>query len=302
LQVELKRSVVNVAVPAGTTPAMVLAAGCINGAVSRTLTAPTDRLRAVLATGLYPNLSSAVRGIVREQGVVGLWNANTINVIRVTPENGIMFALNDLLKDKVCADPSRPTMSDKFLLGSVAGAASMSAVYPLYVVQSRMAAAPAGRYSGIADCMREVSHGGRGSLYAGYGTAIARSVPLKGLMLGGYSILKDMFQDKQTGQISTSTSLLCSAFAGGVAHAFTYPLHLARTVLQQPVPDGGRHFTGFVDVLRDRFRKQGIGGWYRGLPVWLLNRVPGVAIEFAVHERALDALRHGFGSDLASRR
>jgi hypothetical protein len=145
LQVELKRSVVNVAVPAGTTPAMVLAAGCINGAVSRTLTAPTDRLRAVLATGLYPNLSSAVRGIVREQGVVGLWNANTINVIRVTPGNGIMFALNDLLKDKVCADPSRPTMSDKFLLGSVAGAASMSAVYPLYVVQSRMAAAPASR-------------------------------------------------------------------------------------------------------------------------------------------------------------
>jgi len=69
---------------------MVLAAGCINGAVSRTLTAPTDRLRAVLATGLYPNLSSAVRGIVREQGVVGLWNANTINVIRVTPENGII--------------------------------------------------------------------------------------------------------------------------------------------------------------------------------------------------------------------
>ena len=57
-----------VAAPPGTTTtsAMVVTAGCVNGAVSRTLTAPTDRLRAVLATGLYPDLRSAFRGILRE--------------------------------------------------------------------------------------------------------------------------------------------------------------------------------------------------------------------------------------------
>ena len=35
----------------------------------------------------------------------------------------------------------------------------------------------------------------------------------------------------------------------------------------------------------------GIKGWYRGLPIWLCNRMPAVAIEFAVNERALDAMR-----------
>ena len=47
--------------PPGTTPTMIVAAGFINGAVSRTVTAPTDRLRAVLATGAYPDVRTAFR-------------------------------------------------------------------------------------------------------------------------------------------------------------------------------------------------------------------------------------------------
>ena len=74
-------------------------------------------------------------------------------------------------------------------------------------------------------------------------------------------------------------SLACSAVAGGAAHAFTYPLHLARTVLQQPVAEGQKPFSGFIDVLRHRFTTQGIAGCYRGLSIWLCNRVPSVAIE-----------------------
>lgn len=152
-------------------------------------------------------------------------------------------------------------------------------------------------------------------------------------MLGGYSVLKDAVKDPRTGEISTSKSLVCSAVAGGAAHAVTYPLHLARTVLQQPVAEGGRAFSGFVDVLRHRIATQGIAGCFRGLPIWLVrtlheprasrlslaalvchaylppclrptqrwlavrvasgqcNRVPAVAIEFAVNERALDAMK-----------
>ena len=154
-----------------------------------------------------------------------------------------------------------------------------------------MAAARAGQYTGMMDCVREVSRGGTSSMYAGFGTALVRVMPLKGIMLGGYSVLKDAVKDPRTGEISTAKSLLCSAASGGAAHALTYPLHLARTVLQQAVPPGGRVYSGFVDVLGERLRTQGIGGCFRGLPIWLCNRVPAVAIEFAVNERALDAMK-----------
>ena len=61
---------------------------------------------------------------------------------------------------------------------------------------------------------------------------------------------------KPPGEISTAKSLGCSAAAGGLAHAICYPLHLARTVLQQPVPEGGRVYSGFVDVLTSRMKAQ----------------------------------------------
>ena len=48
----------------------------------------------------------------------------------------------------------------------------------------------------------------------------------------------------QSGYISTTKSLACSAASGGMAHPATYPLHLARTVLQQAVPEGGRQYSG----------------------------------------------------------
>ena len=281
--------------PPGTTPAMIVAAGFINGAVSRTITAPTDRLRAVLATGLYTDVRSAFMGIVREQGVFGFWNSNLANVVQVAPENGISFALNELLRDKFCADPSHPAIMEKFLLGGFAGAVAMSAVYPMYVVQNRQAAARTGQYNGMMDAVREVVRGGTTAMYSGYTTSLVRVLPLKGIMLGGYSVLKDAVKDRETGEISTIKSLGCSAVAGGAAHAATYPLHLARTVLQQPVPEGGRRYTGFIDVLSHRLQTQGIGGCYRGLPIWLCNRVPAVAIEFSVNERALDMLKWAAG-------
>ena len=210
---------------------------------------------------------------------------------RVAPENGISFYLNEKLHDLLAAEPEQPTVGEKFGIGSAAGAVAMTAVYPMYVVQNRMAAAPAGRYAGMGDAVREVARGGVADAYAGYATALVRVLPLKGIMLGGYSVLKDLAKDPKTGKISTGRSLACSAVASGAAHAATYPLHLARTVLQQPVAEGGRRYSGFVGVLRHRLQTHGLGGWYRGLPIWLCNRVPAVAIEFAVNERALDALR-----------
>ena len=117
--------------PPGTTPAMIVAAGCINGAVSRTVTAPTDRLRAVLATGAYPDIVTAFRAIRSEQGLGGFWSSNMANVVQVAPENGIAFALNELLRDRCCVDPAHPRMAEKFLLGGMAGAVAMTAVYPM---------------------------------------------------------------------------------------------------------------------------------------------------------------------------
>lgn len=157
--------------PAGTTPAMIVSAGMINGMVSRTLTAPMDRLRAVLATGREASLREAAASIYRTQGARGFWASNMANVVQVAPENGMAFALNDLLRDYICSDASHPTIPEKFVLGSTAGAMAMTMVYPMYVVQNRMAAARPGQYAGLSDCMKRT-----GLSFAGFGTSLVREM------------------------------------------------------------------------------------------------------------------------------
>lgn len=49
-------------------------------------------------------------------------------VVQVAPENGISFALNELLRDRVCQRPEQPTVAEKFAVGAVAGAVAMTAV------------------------------------------------------------------------------------------------------------------------------------------------------------------------------
>lgn len=264
---------------------MILSAGFINGALSRTMTAPFDRLRAVLATGREKSLRSAATTILQTQGLRGFWAANATNVLQVGPENAIAFSCYEFLSRR--HDPEG--LLEKFFYGSISGAVAMTVVYPLYVVQNRLAAAEAGKYRGMTDCIVKTSTGGRPALYAGFNVSLLRVFPLKGIMLGGYFTLKDFVAEN--GEISTGRALMCSAISGGMAHAVTYPMHLARTVLmtRQSHPSG-RQYRGFVDVLKTRARYNGIVGCFAGLLPWLMNRIPAVAIEFAVNERALDAL------------
>ena len=140
----------------------------------------------------------------------------------------------------------------------------------------------------MMDCVREVLRGGTGA-YAGYGTALVRVLP-QGHHAWRLLRTRDACKDPRTGSLN---SQIAAVLSGGRQHGarVQYPLHLARTVLQQPVPEGGRAFSGFVDVLSHRMQTQGVAGCFRGLPIWLCNRVPAVAIEFAVNERALDGMK-----------
>jgi hypothetical protein len=269
-----------------TTPAMTVTAGMINGAVSRTITAPTDRLRAILATGRESSVTLAAKNVYKTQGVMGFWASNAANIAQVVPENGITFMMNEFLLHTMSEDAKHPNVLEKFTSGATAGVIALTAIYPLYVIQNRMAAARAGQYGGFADCARRT-----GFCYTGFGTALVRIVPLKGIMFGGYGVLKDWVKDPITGEISTSKSLACSAVSGGVAHFTTYPLHMAQTVLQQEVEPGQRRYKSFVDVLGHRLTTHGLKGWFSGCSMRLCNRIPAVAIEFAVNERVLDAMK-----------
>nr|SVE86549.1 EOG090X0MQF [Daphnia similis]SVE87176.1 EOG090X0MQF [Daphnia similis]SVE87801.1 EOG090X0MQF [Daphnia similis]SVE88434.1 EOG090X0MQF [Daphnia similis] len=118
-----------------------LMAGGIAGAVSRTATAPLDRLKVFLQVhGLnkFGSLAACARHMLHEGGVRSLWRGNGINVMKIAPESAIKFMAYEKLKQYIKAgSPTRDLgMYERFVAGSIAGCISQTTIYPLELFQS----------------------------------------------------------------------------------------------------------------------------------------------------------------------
>nr|SVE80546.1 EOG090X0MQF [Daphnia magna] len=81
-----------------------LMAGGMAGAVSRTATAPLDRLKVFLQVhGLnkFGSLVACARHMLHEGGVRSLWRGNGINVMKIAPESAIKFMAYEKLKQYI---------------------------------------------------------------------------------------------------------------------------------------------------------------------------------------------------------
>ena len=97
-------------------------AGGIAGAVSRTCTAPLDRLKVLLQVHGGRKQTSIIdtfKYMYQEGGVKGLWRGNGINVIKIAPESALKFMAYDEMKKYImqgfenvpCKDEMRRTFN-----------------------------------------------------------------------------------------------------------------------------------------------------------------------------------------------
>lgn len=71
-----------------------LIAGAIAGAVSRTFTAPFDRLKTVmqaLGSRKQIRIVGGFQHMLNEGGFLSLWRGNGMNVLKITPEAALKF-------------------------------------------------------------------------------------------------------------------------------------------------------------------------------------------------------------------
>ncbi|XP_043533611.1 calcium-binding mitochondrial carrier protein SCaMC-1-like isoform X2 [Chiloscyllium plagiosum] len=115
-----------------------LLAGAMAGAVSRTSTAPLDRLKIyiqVYAAKQHLNLVSSWKAMVEEGGYLSLWRGNGMNVTKIAPETGIKFLAYDQYKKFFDESHSKLDIHQRFLAGSLAGVTAQTIVYPMESVK-----------------------------------------------------------------------------------------------------------------------------------------------------------------------
>lgn len=268
-----------------------LAAGGVAGAVSRTCTAPLDRLKVFLQVQqTRQTISECLSVMLKEGGVQGLWRGNGINVLKIAPESAIKFAAYEQVKRLIKGDSANPlSIYERFCAGALAGGISQSAIYPLEVLKTRLALRKTGQYKSIVDAAQKIYlREGMKSFYRGYIPNILGILPYAGIDLAVYETLKKKYLSTHSTEEQPGffTLLACGSASSTLGQVCSYPLALVRTRLQAQVytPTIDRASITMTGVFKTILEKEGFLGLYRGITPNFVKVLPAVSISYVVYE------------------
>merc|ERR1712054_495940 len=231
-------------------------AGGISGAIAKTCTAPIERVKLIIQTqdanprimsGEIPRYTGIVNCFTRvgsEQGIAAFWRGNFVNILRYFPTQAFNFAFKDTIKAMFPKYSPKKQFWAFFAVnmasGGLAGAGSLTIVYPLDYARTRLASdVGSGKraFNGLTDCLVKTAKGPKGvlSLYNGFGVSVVGIIPFRGTYFGVNdtlvgSIPKELKNDHGFKGIfvkfcCAQTAALCAAYA-------SYPFDTVRRRLQ----------------------------------------------------------------------
>ncbi|XP_054567614.1 calcium-binding mitochondrial carrier protein SCaMC-1 [Eptesicus fuscus] len=275
-----------------------LLAGGIAGAVSRTSTAPLDRLKVMMqvhgSKSDKMNIYGGFRQMVKEGGFFSLWRGNGTNVLKIAPETAIKFSAYEQYKKMLTREGQTIGTFERFVSGSMAGATAQTFIYPMEVLKTRLAVGKTGQYAGLFDCAKKIlKHEGMGAFFKGYIPNILGIIPYAGIDLAVYELLKSHWLEhfaKDTVNPGVAVLLGCGALSSTCGQLASYPLALVRTRMQAQAMIEGSPQLNMVGLFRRIISKEGVPGLYRGITPNFMKVLPAVGISYAVYENMKQTL------------
>nr|XP_014699116.2 calcium-binding mitochondrial carrier protein SCaMC-3 isoform X1 [Equus asinus] len=221
-----------------------LVAGAVAGAVSRTGTAPLDRLKVFMQVHASKtnrlNILGGLRSMIREGGVRSLWRGNGINVLKIAPESAIKFMAYEQIKRAIRGQQETLHVQERFVAGSLAGATAQTIIYPMEVLKTRLTLRRTGQYKGLLDCARRIlEHEGPRAFYRGYLPNVLGIIPYAGIDLAVYETLKNQWLQQYSHDSADPGILVllaCGTISSTCGQIASYPLALVRTRMQAQGP------------------------------------------------------------------
>uniref|UniRef100_A0A8D1NPG8 Mitochondrial adenyl nucleotide antiporter SLC25A23 n=2 Tax=Sus scrofa TaxID=9823 RepID=A0A8D1NPG8_PIG len=217
-----------------------LVAGAVAGAVSRTGTAPLDRLKVFMQVHASKtnrlNILGGLRSMIQEGGVRSLWRGNGINVLKIAPESAIKFMAYEQIKRAIRGQQETLHVQERFVAGSLAGATAQTIIYPMEVLKTRLTLRRTGQYKGLLDCAwRILEREGPRAFYRGYLPNVLGIIPYAGIDLAVYETLKNQWLQQYSHDSADPGILVllaCGTISSTCGQLASYPLALVRTRMQ----------------------------------------------------------------------
>lgn len=286
--------------------------GGLGSVVAKTATAPFSRvtiLMQVQSTNVKRKTAMQIcREIHTQDGILAFWRGNGASCLHRFPYSGVTFLVQDLSARILSTRNTFPSGAVDFTSGAIAGGVAACLTYPLDVVRLRLSTqtGPRPEHCGICDTVSKIAReqGARG-FYRGLLPTLIHVVPSFAINFQVFGSLKQRYQSSHApgikGTIPIAEAFYYGCGAGFFSSAILFPVDLVRRQMQADGQHGGRErYTGIRDVLRAVYRRNGIRGFYNGLPSELIKVVPFVGIMFMSVEW-LKRLDWPFESELRGR-
>ncbi|KAM5238226.1 mitochondrial adenyl nucleotide antiporter SLC25A23 isoform 1-T1 [Ctenodactylus gundi] len=287
-----------------------LVAGAVAGAVSRTGTAPLDRLKVFMQVHASKtnrlNILGGLRSMVREGGILSLWRGNGINVLKIAPESAIKFMAYEQIKRAIRGQQDALHVQERFVAGSLAGATAQTVIYPMevrrelvtgfphQVLKTRLTLRRTGQYQGLLDCARRIlEHEGPRAFYRGYLPNMLGIIPYAGIDLAVYETLKNRWlqqYSRESANPGILVLLACGTISSTCGQIASYPLALVRTRMQAQASVQGAPQLSMMGLLRHILSHEGVWGLYRGIAPNFMKVIPAVSLSYVVYENMKQAL------------
>ncbi|XP_002733070.1 calcium-binding mitochondrial carrier protein SCaMC-2-like isoform X2 [Saccoglossus kowalevskii] len=275
-----------------------LVAGGAAGAVSRTCTAPLDRLKVLLQVHASKKndlgIVTGLRHMIKEGGMKSLWRGNGINVIKIAPETAFKFMAYEQFKRLLHTPGTDLKAYERFTAGSLAGAFAQTTIYPMEVLKTRLALRKTGQYKGIGDCARKIFRAeGLTSFYRGYIPNLLGIIPYAGIDLAVYETLRNSWIEHHPDESDPGVLvlLLCGTTSSTCGQLASYPLALIRTRLQAQASQ-----QTMVGLFKTIVKEEGVTGLYRGIMPNFMKVAPAVSISYVVYEHVRKTLGVNWGT------
>ena len=282
-------------------------AGGTSGAIAKTCTAPIERVKLLIQTQdanpkimsgevpRYTGIGNCFMRVYQEQGFGAFWRGNFTNILRYFPTQAFNFAFKDSIKKMFPkADPNMEFgkfFAINIASGGLAGAGSLTIVYPLDYARTRLASdVGSGKkdFNGLADCLtKTVQRGGPMALYNGFGVSVMGIIPYRGVYFGLYDTAssKNPYKDDygMTGIASKFAIAQCVAITAGYA---SYPFDTVRRRLQMQSekPPAEWVYKNTVDCFSKIAKEEGMTAFFKGAGANALRTV-GSAMVLVLYDQ-----------------
>merc|ERR1711869_68511 len=288
-------------------------AGGVSGAIAKTCTAPIERVKLIIQTQdvnpriisgeipRYTGILNCFTRVAAEQGVGAFWRGNFVNILRYFPTQAFNFAFKDTIKAMFPKYNPKKDFGAFFAVnmasGGLAGAGSLTIVYPLDYARTRLASDVGSgerAFKGLGDCLKKTAKGPAGvmGLYNGFGVSVVGIVPFRGTYFGVNDTLVayNPYQ-KQRDIVGIASKFACAQTAALCAAYASYPFDTVRRRLQMQSekPKEEWVYKGTADCFAKIMKEEGTGALFKGAGANALRTV-GSALVLVMYGEIKNAL------------